>query len=265
MVGQITTNNTAPLWRRNKRLHQNIVLALALLLPLSAPALAIAQTAPNAAPAEASSDNSRRPVLRLGSEGQDVADVQAMLTLLGFYRGPIDGRFGDTTTIAVATFQQAAGITVDGIVGNRTWSRLLPSLDAINRLTARQANPSATEASSQETAIAPSQSANPTPTRTTTSNTEAAPPASATPRRSSEATVPYVEFPVLRRGMRGAAVIGLQSRLQALGLYIGPTDGIFGGQTEEAVIAAQQRFNLLPDGIVGAATWTALTQPEGRN
>ena len=60
--------------------------------------------------------------------------------------------------------------------------------------------------------------------------------------------------------MRGAAVIGLQERLNAIGVYNGPIDGIFGSQTEAAVIAAQRRFNLTPDGVVGTATWTSLLQ-----
>ena len=37
-------------------------------------------------------------------------------------------------------------------------------------------------------------------------------------------------------------------------------DGIFGQETEEAVIAFQRIFQLTPDGIVGKATWYKLTQ-----
>ena len=35
-------------------------------------------------------------------------------------------------------------------------------------------------------------------------------------------------------------------------------DGIFGGQTRQAVIAFQRRYGLVPDGIVGPATWAYL-------
>ena len=37
-------------------------------------------------------------------------------------------------------------------------------------------------------------------------------------------------------------------------------DGIFGTQTENALIAFQQIFNLDPDGVVGPATWYALVR-----
>lgn len=59
-------------------------------------------------------------------------------------------------------------------------------------------------------------------------------------------------MPVIRRGSRNAAVAVLQ-------LELGLTaDGIFGPLTETAVIAYQRKHELLPDGIVGRATWAAL-------
>lgn len=65
-------------------------------------------------------------------------------------------------------------------------------------------------------------------------------------------------FPILREGMRGEAVKLLQERLRALGFLQAPADGVFGTQTLEAVKAAQARFSLQQDGIVGSATWRAL-------
>jgi N-acetylmuramoyl-L-alanine amidase len=73
-------------------------------------------------------------------------------------------------------------------------------------------------------------------------------------------TAATVDFPILRVGMRGAAVSGLQARLQAIGVFGGAIDGIFGTETQEAVKAAQQKFNLESDGVVGSATWAALMQ-----
>jgi N-acetylmuramoyl-L-alanine amidase len=58
--------------------------------------------------------------------------------------------------------------------------------------------------------------------------------------------------------MRGSAVNGLQMRLQAIGVFSGAIDGVFGAETQEAVKAAQRNFNLDADGVVGAATWAAL-------
>jgi Putative peptidoglycan binding domain len=67
-----------------------------------------------------------------------------------------------------------------------------------------------------------------------------------------------VQFPVLRLGMQGPAVTMLQQRLQALGFFKGSVDGDFGLVTEAAVKAAQRRFRLAPDGVVGSATWAAI-------
>jgi peptidoglycan hydrolase-like protein with peptidoglycan-binding domain len=46
--------------------------------------------------------------------------------------------------------------------------------------------------------------------------------------------------------------------LQARGFLQGAVDGVFGAATETAVKAAQQRYGLETDGIVGASTWDAL-------
>ncbi|WP_370583925.1 peptidoglycan-binding protein [Oxynema sp. CENA135] len=65
-------------------------------------------------------------------------------------------------------------------------------------------------------------------------------------------------YPLLRKGMDGPLVTQLQGRLRELGFFEGTATGYFGDRTEAAVKAAQRRFNLSPDGIVGEATWNAL-------
>ena len=57
---------------------------------------------------------------------------------------------------------------------------------------------------------------------------------------------------ILRRGMSGTDVMEIQSLLQRLGYAPGPVDGLFGTQTQRAVIALQRGFGLTPDGIIGA-------------
>ena len=61
------------------------------------------------------------PVLKLGSTGSDVRDLQQALKTLGFDPGSVDGTFGARTESAVKAFQQAREIAVDGIVGRVTW------------------------------------------------------------------------------------------------------------------------------------------------
>ena len=61
------------------------------------------------------------PVLKRGSYGPVVRDLQQALKALGHDAGSIDGIFGARTESAVRAFQQAREIPVDGIVGRVTW------------------------------------------------------------------------------------------------------------------------------------------------
>lgn len=58
--------------------------------------------------------------------------------------------------------------------------------------------------------------------------------------------------------LTGPDVALMQARLTRLGFNPGLIDGIFGFQTNEAVIAFQSVNNLDPDGIVGPYTWCSL-------
>lgn len=74
----------------------------------------------------------------------------------------------------------------------------------------------------------------------------------------SGTTPPTSPCPTLRIGSQGASVVQLQQLLRNAGFDPGPIDGIFGQRTQSAVIAFQRSRNLVPDGIVGVMTWTAL-------
>jgi N-acetylmuramoyl-L-alanine amidase/Putative peptidoglycan binding domain len=58
--------------------------------------------------------------------------------------------------------------------------------------------------------------------------------------------------PTLRRGSQGDLVKTLQRDLNL------SSDGIFGGQTEAVVRNFQRTHDMVPDGIVGPKTWSAL-------
>lgn len=59
-------------------------------------------------------------VSRLGSSGNEVKSIQRKLSSLGYYKGSIDGVYGNATKSAVTAFQRNCGITADGICGNQT-------------------------------------------------------------------------------------------------------------------------------------------------
>lgn len=71
-------------------------------------------------------------------------------------------------------------------------------------------------------------------------------------------TPPSQSCPTLRMGSQGASVVELQRLLLAHGFNPGAIDGIFGPQTQSAVMAFQRSRGLTVDGIVGVQTWTAL-------
>jgi peptidoglycan hydrolase-like protein with peptidoglycan-binding domain len=52
--------------------------------------------------------------------GPAVADLQTLMTRLGYYTGPIDGVYSAETTAAVTEMQKALGVTADGVYGPET-------------------------------------------------------------------------------------------------------------------------------------------------
>ena len=94
-------------------------------LPTTTPKTA-ATAAPGAQSWQTSTQdyNAGYPVLRVGSTGSDVSDLQARLTELGYYTGTIDGKYSTGTQSAVTEFQSRNGLTADGIAGRATQDKL---------------------------------------------------------------------------------------------------------------------------------------------
>lgn len=66
------------------------------------------------------------PTLKKGSKGEYVQLLQTKLIMLGYDLGSYgaDGDFGSKTMAAVKAFQKDSGLTVDGVVGEKTWEAL---------------------------------------------------------------------------------------------------------------------------------------------
>ncbi len=76
-------------------------------------------------------------VLRFGSRGTWVAYLQLALVRAGYTNLSTDGVFGARTLDAVRDFQQKNGLSPDGVVGRRTWGKLLPYLKGYTTHTVR--------------------------------------------------------------------------------------------------------------------------------
>lgn len=143
--------------------------------------------------------------------------------------------------------------------------------------TSRGVNPSAEPKPTTPNKTATSRGVNPNPepkpaTPSTTANSQKTPVRQSSPTHSqSQQTAagtqrnPAIQYtseglPILHVGMHGPEVVKLQQKLEKLGFFDGNIDGDFGAKTETAVKAAQQRYGIEADGIVGAGTWEVLTR-----
>jgi len=66
-------------------------------------------------------------LLKYGSKGEYVSQVQSRLKELGYYKKIVDGDFSDGTYIAVFNFQKDQKLGADGVVGEFTWKALFNS------------------------------------------------------------------------------------------------------------------------------------------
>ena len=83
------------------------------------------------------------------------------------------------------------------------------------------------------------------------------PAVTTTPSTTPETAPLQVTLPdgeTLSRGDRGSEVEDLQKGLAQLGFSTGQPDGVFGADTEAAVVDFQQSNDLTPDGVVGSET-----------
>ena len=248
-----------------------------------------ATAAPDASTWETSTTdyNAGYPVLRLGSEGTDVSDLQSRLTELRYYTGVIDGRYSAETQQAVTEFQQKNGLNADGIAGRQTQDLLYSSSalakvisatqDTEGYLLLKQGN-SGLEVRKLQARLAElgyySGGTDGVYGQSTTDAVKAFQRANGlsadgqagtqTQTKLYSATAAYASTPVttadptamrsLSLGMTGNDVYALQERLIELRYLSGMADGVYGEETQSAVYAFQKNNNLTPDGTAGTNT-----------
>ena len=259
-------------------------------LPTSTPRTA-ATAAPGAQSWATSTEdyNAGYPVLMMGSTGTDVSDLQARLTELGYYTGAIDGRYASGTQTAVQEFQERNGLTADGIAGRQTQDMLYSgsaqpkyvtvsaSGDAEEYLLLKQGT-SGVEVRKLQGRLAElgyyAGGVDGIYGETTASAVKAFQRANGlsgdgqagvqTQSKLYSSSARYASSPVatanpdatrtLTLGMTGNDVYALQERLIELRYLTGVADGVFGAETQAALIAFQKNNGLTADGNAGSST-----------
>ena len=166
--------------------------------------------------------------LKLGSSGNEVKTIQQQLNRIADAYPSIpkindpNGIFGAQTEAAVKRFQNIFNLAQDGIVGKSTWYRIKNVYNGVKKL------------------------------------------AELTAENLTFDEVEPIYPSLLKEGMSGAYIKTLQYYLNIVAYFYPQipninVDGYFGPKTKEAVIAFQEMFGLVPDGIVGRDTWKALS------
>lgn len=75
-------------------------------------------------PSAAKVDVGERRIIKWGMTGNDVKELQKLLIAHG-YEVSATGKYAGRTLKAVTNFQESNGLAADGIVGQKTWSKLL--------------------------------------------------------------------------------------------------------------------------------------------
>jgi g-D-glutamyl-meso-diaminopimelate peptidase len=76
-------------------------------------------------------------LLKIGSSGTEVKEIQGLLKKLSYYNGVIDGIYGRGTENAVKLFQRRFNLNPDGIIGDKTYSILEKLLNGYDYYTIR--------------------------------------------------------------------------------------------------------------------------------
>jgi peptidoglycan hydrolase-like protein with peptidoglycan-binding domain len=229
--------------------------------------------------------------LRFGDRGATVDLIQRQLKALGYFEGGVDGKFRERTLYAVTRFQQDNSLVSDGCADTAT----LIAIDAQMREAQLTLFPGENDEQSkagdflelgdrgrevefvqrrlqqlgyyrsqihgwfdqptQQALIRFQRDCGLSGTGRVDRSTQSA-------LRQGNRQAAKAQHPVatgIRRGDTGPAVRQLQSALRSLGKNPGPVNGVFGAETEWAVLSFQQERHLSPaTGIATPATLAAI-------
>ncbi|MBW4632645.1 MAG: peptidoglycan-binding protein [Iphinoe sp. HA4291-MV1] len=232
----------------------------------------------------------RALALQVGSTGSQVSQIQRCLSKLGYYNGPVTGKFASLTQDAVIRFQRANGLPSVGVVGTRTQQLLQsqcqsrrPSGSVSNDLRSGSTGQAVTKLQqdlrrlsyfngpitgnfgpeTQRAVIRFQQSRGIRADGVVGARTKEA-IRIVLSRNNSSVGVGGDRLPnALNLGDSGSQVRELQQDLQQLGYFrVNPT-GYFGPTTQEAVARFQQDYRIVPSGVADSQTLGAITTAIG--
>ena len=164
--------------------------------------------------------------IRPGTNGSAVRALQQQLKTLGYYSGSVDGDYGSGTTAAVTAFQQANGLTADGIAGKATQNAIYAAINGGSSSSGGSSSGSSTS------------------------------PASYGAKASSNGYTTISST----SGSNSSNVKAVQSALSAKGYYNGDYDGSYGSGTEQAVKDGPTTQRLLYGGTSASGSYSKLQQ-----
>ncbi len=234
---------------------------------------------------------------KIGSSGGEVATSQRCLKKLGYFNGPVSGKFASLTQNAVSKFQQANRIPADGVVGISTQRALQRACQG--RTSSRNTTGTLRPPSGQYPVLSQGKTGaavtslqqrlrqlgylNTNPTGNFGQITKDAvmafqrnyrlPANGIVNRQTWNKLLGYSPTPG-RTSLSTQQVRELQVRLRQLGYFKTNPTGKIGPMTREAVIAFQRNYRLPVDGIANAQVLESVrsastvgytTQQPGRN
>ena len=178
--------------------------------------------------------------LHWGSKGEEVRKMQQALIDLGYLSGTADGVFGNKTENALRKYQKKKKLSVDGLAGKKTLEALYADQSA-----------AAGTSSSSSSVSTPTPAPAPTPAPDQQENSSGS-------SSASDGTLFSGNYATISIGQSGSRVKILQQALISLKYLSGKADGVFGPQTQKAVIQFQTKNKLEADGLAGKKTLKAL-------